>query len=94
MAKPRGRPGAGVATDLGELLVGEAARLVEDLVGHRQLAHVMQHAAMARTPATPTTAICNPAASMNMWLPEAASSSVGISAASSRTTPTGRRVRI
>ena len=39
--------------DLVELLVGEPARLVEDLVRHRQLAHVVQQAAereLAQTP--------------------------------------------
>src|SRR5581483_1296165 len=37
--------GAGMAADLVELLVGEPPRLVEDLVRHRQLAHIVQQVA-------------------------------------------------
>ena len=51
-------------------------------------------AARASKPATPTTAMCSPGATMNICVPERAMSSVGTSAASRTTTPTGSRGRI
>ena len=54
--------GAGVAADLRELRVGEPAGLVEDLVGHRQLAHVMEQTAegqLAQTALRETEALAD-----------------------------------
>jgi hypothetical protein len=51
-------------------------------------------AAIARMPATPTTAMWITGATISMCVPVRATSSVGTSAACARTTPTGSRARI